>query len=325
MVNNVELSIIIINYNTYALTLQCIKSIVKETTAISYEIIIVDNASTEIPKHEFSTIHSSIKVIKNKNNVGFGIANNVGMEAAKGNYILLLNSDTIIIQNGIAKSLKYIKENSEIGVLTCQQLNEKRKPFIPASFYFKDNSIVKFLIQNPLFEIIKSKITPSTQSPLTKNCSVNSLSGAFMLFNKEVFEKTKGFDPDFFMYYEETEWCMRLKKQYQLFYLHDVSFIHLHGKSSPRLIMQQQMLLSQGLFWYKSGYLSYFFFLLITYLINIPSWFVLSVFSIKKTSRKHFLKYLNIYIELFPYYISEIFSSKNNYGSRTQNLKLKDL
>ena len=325
MKNKIELSIIIVNYNTLELTTQCIKSIVTETKNINYEIIVVDNASIEKQINKIPTISPFVQLIKNTTNLGFGIANNIGMKAAKGAYILLLNSDTIIIDNGIEKSLKYIKENSAIGVLTCQQLNEKKEPFVPASFYFKSDSIFQYIIQNPIAEVIKGKLKKSKQSPLSKNCSVNSLSGAFMLFKKAVFETTKGFDPDFFIYYEETEWCMRIKKEYQLFYLHDVSFIHLHGKSAPRVIMQKQMLLSQGLFWFKLGYLKYFIFILSTYFIYMPSWTILAILSTKKTSRNHFFKFIKIYTKLLPYYIFKIPSFKNNFAERTTFLKLKEL
>ena len=164
MENKIELSIIIVNYNTLELTTQCIKSIVTETKNINYEIIVVDNASIEKQINKIPTISPFVQLIKNTTNLGFGIANNIGMKAAKGAYILLLNSDTIIIDNGIEKSLKYIKENSAIGVLTCQQLNEKKEPFVPASFYFKSDSIFQYIIQNPIAEVIKGKLKKSKQS-----------------------------------------------------------------------------------------------------------------------------------------------------------------
>jgi GT2 family glycosyltransferase len=325
MKNSIDLSIIIINYNTLDLTTQCIKSIIKETSSINFEIIVIDNASSEKNIESLKEIDSSVKLIKNTQNLGFGIANNIGMEAARGEYVLLLNSDTIIIDKGINKCLAYIQNHSEIGVLTCRQVNENFVPFIPRSFYFKNNSVSQLFFKNPILEIIKNKLDKKAKANLTENSYVKSLSGAFMLFNKTVFEKTKGFDPDFFIYYEETEWCMRINKQFKQFYLNDVSFIHLHGKSSPRAIMQKQMLLSQGLFWYKSGYLKFILFLITTYFIHIPSWLILTIFSLKKSSRIHFLKYVRIYFKLLQYYILAITNSKKSFGSRNEFLKLKEL
>jgi len=325
MKNKIDLSIIIVNYNTFSLTQQCINSIVTETKTINYEIIVVDNASSEKKTEELLTISPLVQLIKNKNNLGFGIANNIGMKASKGDYILLLNSDTIIIDAGIDKSFQFISSSTEIDVLTCRQLNEDRKPFVPASFYFKDNSIFTYLAGNPIQQLIKSKLNKSFFKELKKSTYVNSLSGAFMLLKKDVFNVTKGFDPDFFMYYEETEWCMRINKRFKQFYLHDVSFIHFHGKSAERDLMQKQMILSQGLFWYKSGYLKYIFFILSTYLFFIPSWLILRIFSIKKSSRLHFSKYIKLYFALLPYFTFTIPNSKKSYESRKEFLKLKEI
>jgi len=322
MANSIELSIIIINYNTPELTTQCIQSILKETTACFYEIILIDNASRQFVATDFLKLSPQIKIIENDSNVGFGIANNMGMNAALGNYILLLNSDTVIIDKGITKSLNFMKQNAKVDVLTCKQINKEGKALMPASFYFQNNSIFQYLIQNPLVAIVKNKLSAKKNPMLTKNTFVSSLSGAFMLLKKEVYEKTKGFDPDFFLYYEETEWCMRMKKYFKLFYLHDVNFIHLHGKSAPRLTMQKQMYLSQGLFWYKSGYFNYFIFILVSYFIYVPSWFILTIFSIKKASRKHFFNYLKIYFKLLPDYIFNIPSFNKKYSSRASSLKL---
>ncbi|OFY92908.1 MAG: hypothetical protein A3K10_08575 [Bacteroidetes bacterium RIFCSPLOWO2_12_FULL_31_6] len=321
-----DLSIIIVNYNTFNLTVQCINSILVETTGINYEIIVVDNASTDQNVEDLKFEFPTIQLIKNTTNAGFGIANNMGMKAAKGNCILLLNSDTIIIDKGITKSLAYLQQHtSTIDVLTCQQLNEEGKPFMPKSFYFKSNHIFQYLVQNPIVELIKSKINPTKTSFITSNTFVENLSGAFMLLKKEVFEKTNGFDPDFFIYYEETEWCMRIKKQFKLFYLHDVNFIHLHGKSAPRLIMQKQMHLSGGLFWYKKGYFTYFLFLFISYIFYLPSWFLLTLISLKPATRNHFFKYVKIYVNLLPYFLFQIPKHRNGFHQRKESLKLFQL
>lgn len=320
-----DLSIIIINYNTFDLTCQCIQSIIKETTNIGYEIIVVDNASTEKNSEELKTIFPSIRLIKNATNVGFGIANNIGMQAAKGNYLLLLNSDTIVLNQAIEQSLNTIKNNPQIGALTCSQINENGKPIMPASFYFKKFSLLSYLLSNPLFEIIRQKTTKNTNVFLTKNTMVNNLSGAYLMLKKEVFEKTKGFDPDFFIYYEETEWCNRLKNNYQLYYLHDATIIHLHGKSSPRPIMFKQMHLSGGLFWYKKGITTYVLYLLITYLIYFPAWLALYVFAFKQQTKTHFKKYVTTYWALVGYFFIEIPNYPNHYGGRTKMLKLKEL
>ena len=95
-----DVSVIIVNYNTYELTSACIESIIKNTTNISYEIIVVDNASTDGSKDRFET-DSRIKYIYSEKNGGFGYGNNRGIEIAKGDYLFLLNSDTLLVNNAI--------------------------------------------------------------------------------------------------------------------------------------------------------------------------------------------------------------------------------
>ena len=325
MENRVELSIIIVNYNTFDLTAQCIKSIIQETEEVNFEIIVVDNNSTEKEITKLPSLFPKVKLIQNKTNLGFGIANNIGMEASKGIYILLLNSDTIIIDSGLDRSFGYIKSHIEIDMLTCQQINDKKESFVPANFYFKTNSLFQYLVQNPVFQLIKNKLNPSKSTTLQTNSFVKNLSGAFLLFKRKLYTNTRGFDPDFFIYYEETEWCMRLRKHYTLFYLQEVSFVHLHGKSAPRLIMQKQMHLSGGLFWYKNGVFSYFMFMLISYFIYLPSWLVLTLFAFKQKTRKHFFKHVKIYFDLLPYFLFDIPKSNTRYQSRKHSLKLNSL
>lgn len=113
-----DVSVIIVNYNTYELTSACIESIIKNTTNISYEIIVVDNASTDGSKDRFET-DSRIKYIYSEKNGGFGYGNNRGIEIAKGAYLLLLNSDTLLVNNAIEEFFKYAISNSLRTIYGC--------------------------------------------------------------------------------------------------------------------------------------------------------------------------------------------------------------
>ena len=117
-----KVSVIIINYNTRQLTSDCIQSVIKYTAGSTYEIILVDNASSECDPEIFSAQFPSIKLIKSTINGGFAYGNNLGIEQAVGEYILLLNSDTILQEDSIGKTVAAMEMHPEAGVLGCRMV-----------------------------------------------------------------------------------------------------------------------------------------------------------------------------------------------------------
>jgi GT2 family glycosyltransferase len=113
----IELSIVIINYNTFGLTCQCIDSIVGQTQDVRYEIIVVDNASREQDPQGFATRYPFIKLVKSEKNVGFAGGNNLGIAVAEGQYIVLLNSDTVLQNNVMHICLDYLRTHPRVAVV----------------------------------------------------------------------------------------------------------------------------------------------------------------------------------------------------------------
>lgn len=249
-----KISVVIINFNTPQLTLNCLRSIKQHWDTIQYEIILVDNAPKADHKADFLSVDDRISYIISEVNIGFGRANNLGMKAATGKYLLLLNSDTLIFDDSIAKCTLFLEqpENAGYGMLGCRLLNEDLShqnsfyPFVHDSLwnYFKCNN--PFLYK--LYDLKKE------YADIALFRQVGDVSGACMLLRKEVFDTTGGFDPDFFLYCEETEWCRnRVAKQYKIGYFPESSVVHLGGQSAPQTMMQVQSFISLGLYWYKSG------------------------------------------------------------------------
>ncbi|MGM5630191.1 glycosyltransferase [Apibacter raozihei] len=139
------LSIIIINYNTFQLTVECINSI-KKSTSTNYEIILIDNASKEKDPKEFLDIFKDIKLIELDQNVGFGRANNIGMKQSAGDYYLLLNSDTIIKDHAIDDCINYMKYHQEIDILGCRSKFENRETQLTAFKYEEEYSLLRSII-----------------------------------------------------------------------------------------------------------------------------------------------------------------------------------
>lgn len=226
-----DVSVIIVNYNTRQMTADCIESVKAKTEGINYEIILVDNASTDGSKEFFETIEN-ITYIYSEENLGFGRANNLGAEVAKGNYLFLLNSDTLLINNAIKILFDYISTHTEAGIVGGNLYTLEKQPTISfeRSFhgiYYSFNLLLKNLPNKLRFG--RNCIFNYTKRPL----DVAYISGADLMIEKQLFNSLEGFSPEFFMYYEETDLCKRVIKEAQKYILSvpDAEIIHLEGGS----------------------------------------------------------------------------------------------
>lgn len=254
---NPILSIIIVSYNTADITIQCLKSILsdKGLKQMDYEIIIVDNNSHDNSlikikefKNSLKISNLKFKIISNNFNAGFGGANNQGIKIAKGNYILLLNSDTIILHSAISQSLDWLSSHPEASACTAQLLNQDKTIQASGGFFPNLANIFTWCLSLddlPLVNKIIKPIHPHTpkfythDNFYTKDHQQDWVTGAFMLTRKPLLDKVKGFDENYFMYGEELELSYRLKlatKQNQVWYLIGPQIIHLGGASAANQI-----------------------------------------------------------------------------------------
>jgi len=207
-------SIIIINYNTYNLTCKCIDSIVNWEKKLDYEIILVDNASKECDPEIFLEKFPSVKMIKSKTNLGFAGGNNLGLQYAIGDYVLLLNSDTILINDAVSLTLEQMKEN-RAELATCNVLNENGTNQ-PVCSYFPSVRISALGFLG--FIQVARKLWPKKfiyEYDYSKKQKVEWIWGCFFLFKREILSSfsDKKLPADFFMYGEDMQWCYLLKKQ----------------------------------------------------------------------------------------------------------------
>ena len=295
-----DLSIIIVNFNTSELLSQCIASIHDQKMTCSYEIIVVDNLSTDNSKQIITKNFPSTIWIENKLNEGFGRANNIGIKEAKGRHILLLNSDTIIIRNTIEKALVRLqKEGENVGLVTCQLLNPDCT--LQKSVFYYNASFKEVLNNNLLFDFLTRSI-PKTQRQIV------ALHGAFLMFNKKKLEQIGYFDPDFFLYAEEFEWCRRIRKNnLSLMFYNDLSIIHLEeGSSVSKPWNTKQRYLSNSLLFKKEyGSLGLLFYLILNF-FNLLTNFIL-MWRLDHAYRSDFKKMQTYFWSLTPRYIAIFF------------------
>lgn len=299
-----RLSVIIVHYNTLELTLRCLDSL-EEAVDIEHEVIVVDNASSDNAKDVILAKHPEIRWITNKKNEGFGRANNLGAQTAKGEHLLLLNSDMVVPKGVIEACLEYIEQHDDIGVVGPKLTNEDGS-FQKSTYY--DAATQKELWKQNL---ILDKFVNFKQG------SLDAVMGSFLLISKELYDRVNGFDPDFFMYCEEIDLCLKIKKLGKsIHYLKEVSAIHKHGASSSnKLHRARQIYLSRFLLVYKQkgafqAYLSFWVFLFNS-LTNI-----LVIWRFDKEFRRSFwLSQLAFYSNIISYIrIPFIYSRKRGNG-----------
>lgn len=277
--SNVDISIIIVNYKTPQLLLECVRSIVDNTKDVSYEIVIVDNNSEDESEILIATNFQKVKWINSGYNAGFARANNIGIRNAIGNYILLLNSDTIVNEKTLINTFNdYIdleKTKQKIGLLACQLIDLNGN--IQHNSRPKVRNIEKIIVAHPLI-ILLSRIFRIKPEDKEKSISALNelhtvfhetkwLGGTFLFYNKDISLKYGYFlDEDFFMYGEDTELSLRLKRKgYKHFFTPNASVIHAEGGSfkikAPKWV---QISVSEWLFIMKTyGKIAYFFVALI--------------------------------------------------------------
>lgn len=230
---NIDLSIIIINWNTRKLLLQTIASVYANSPEpYTLEIIVVDNNSADGSQAALAETYPAVTLIANSDNRGFGPANNQGLELAKGRYSLLLNSDTIVQPNSLKRIITFMEAHPQVGLCGIQVLN------LDGTFqgsYADYLSLRKeFLIVTALGRRLFNPFYPSYgPADSQESKPVDTIQGAFMFARTDALRKIGGLDEQFFMYGEENDLSLRLRKQgWQTYYLAEATVVHLGGQST---------------------------------------------------------------------------------------------
>jgi len=242
-----DASIIIVSFNTRKMLEECLSSLVSNTKPLNYEIIIIDNASNDGSVdflQESTKKINNLKLILNRENVGFGAANNQGIKKAKGEYILLLNSDTKFESNVLGEMTKWMNKHERIGIATCALRNRDGSLQATGGYFpnlirvfswmiIQDFPFVDRLIKP--FHPMKSKSFNKGENFYEKEREVDWITGAFFLIRRKVIKDVGYFDEDYFMYTEETDYCYRTKKKgWKIWYIPSWSIIHFGGASGTK-------------------------------------------------------------------------------------------
>jgi len=232
-----DISIIIVNWNTKELLLQCLNSIIQEKNGIELEIIVVDNASTDGSAGEVRNQYSTVKVIQNDTNLGFAKGNNIGIKQSSGRYICLINSDVIVMSECFRKMIVHMDANPSIGMLGPRLLwpDSSLQPSCK-NFPSVWNNLCMALGLNRLFP--HSKLLNGEHMQYFAHnviSNVDALAGAFLMVRKAVIDKVGTLDEDFFIFGEEIDWAKRIHDAgYEIIFFPYAEAIHFVAASSSK-------------------------------------------------------------------------------------------
>ncbi len=291
-----DVSAIIVNWNTRDILRDCLKSIYVQTRDITFEVIVVDNASVDSSVQMIRTEFPQAVLIRNSDNRGFAAANNQGIRVAKGRYLLLLNSDTIVLDNAIARTVEFADSYPDAGVVGCRVLNQDGT-IQPTCFMFP--SLLNMLLSiSYLYKLFPRSRFFGREEMIWWDKEdvreVDVIKGCFMLMGRQAISEVGVMDEIFFMYGEETDWCYRFHKAgWKVMFTPDAEIIHLGGASSrqmkPEMVLQLRGSILLFLKKHKGFWTHAAACLLVAvfFLLRIPYWLAMAIIS-GSDGDKHF-------------------------------------
>jgi GT2 family glycosyltransferase len=284
-----EVTIVIVNWNTRELLFDCLRSIYTQAGVDDWEVIVVDNASADGSVDMVRSEFADVNLIASPSNLGFAAANNLAMSMARGRYVLLLNSDTVVLDDAISKTVAYADRYPDAAVVGCRILNPDLS---------LQNSCFMFpsLLNLLLFSTYLYRLFPNNRFFGREQMTwwlrddareVEVVTGCYMLVRREAIADVGLMDDQFFMYYEETDWCFRfIAKGWKNRFTPEGRIIHIGGASAAKLGAQRTRIKNRSFVRYvfkhwsrpraAVGLLAFAFFYAIRLLFLVPKRFLQS-------------------------------------------------
>jgi GT2 family glycosyltransferase len=285
---SLDVSIIIVSWNTVGILRDCLRSVYAQTRGIAFEVIVIDNASSDGSPGMVRREFPQAVLIANSDNRGFAAANNQGIDKAAGRYVLLLNPDTIVLDGAIGKSVAFADSRSEAGIVGCRVLNADRT--LQRSCFMFPSPLNLFLLATYLDRLFpRSRFfgrDRMTWWDAAESRTVDVVCGCFMLVRREALDRVGKLDESYFIYGEETDWCYRFQKAgWQVVFTPDAQIVHLGGGSSERVRLPMRLQLRASILLFikrHRGRLSYMLASLavsLFFAIRVPFWLLRAAIS----------------------------------------------
>lgn len=255
-----DLSIIIVNWNVNDLLRACLRSLLEDTrslSGVSSEIIVVDSASSDGSPDMVRAGFPQVRLIASDENLGYARGNNIGVAAARGRYLFLLNPDTLVKAGALARMVDYMEAHPAVGALGPQllwpdgspQSSRRRFPTL-GSLFWESTLLGQWLPQNRYSRHYHMVDCPSDQPQ-----PVDWVVGAAWLIRADAWYQVGPIEETFFMYFEETDWCRRCAAAgWQIHYLPTAQVIHYEGKSSEQVVAERTVRFQRSKIHYTRKY-----------------------------------------------------------------------
>jgi len=227
-------SIIVVNYNSYPAIVECLRSIQTQIQSRHYELIVVDNASSDDSVAQIKAQFPTCRIVQLAENVGFGAGNNAGVRIASGEYLFFLNPDTLLLEDSLKILLQKITKNPDVGIVAPRITYPDGR--LQLSTAWEISLIGEYKTRKQLVDYEHGKHQAEIEAEYARDRAVEIVLGSAFLMTKALFQMVGGFDETFFMYFEESDLCQRVRaKGYQVLYTPDTTVVHLHGTSVKKI------------------------------------------------------------------------------------------
>src|SRR4030042_6939444 len=235
--NMVDVSVIVVAWNVKEFVRNCLKSVYEQTNGITFEVIYVDNASKDGTCEMVARDFPQVIKIKNNENKGFIMANNQGIEIAKGRYILLLNSDTIVLNNAIGKTVEFADKHPEAAVVGCKVFNPNLS--LQRTCFKYPSVLNMFLSATYLYKVFpRSRLfgrEHMTWWDFDDVREVDVVCGCFSLVRRKAIEQVGLMDQQYFVYGDDPDWCFRFRQNdWKIMFTPDAEIIHYGGQTTKK-------------------------------------------------------------------------------------------
>lgn len=306
-----QLTIVIVNWNTKTLTSECLRSIFENYHSKDWNVVVVDNASSDGSVELISSLFPQVELVKNTQNRGFAAANNQVLSRRDSKFYLLLNSDTYVIGDAIKSSLDFINAKSEVGAFSCKVLNE--------DMTYQQTCFNYPTISSRLHDAFKFRNVfgkKHVSKEMLDNWDRNSerevevITGCYLLVSQEVIDDVGILDEDFFFFGEETDWCFRIKsKGWKLVFSPVGEIVHYGGGSAKKLQHKRELMLHSSIVRFMKkhhGFLSAIAMYVIMFMFVLTRFFYWSFLYLVKNKKQNrdkasfFLKCITGYVAAWP-------------------------
>jgi len=250
-----DLSIIIINYNTFSLTCQCVDSVIRFTEGLSYEIILVENGTGQFTEELVAQWGGIVRLILSEKNLGFAGGNNLGIQLASGTYVLLLNSDVYLKANSILLLWEFMKANNEVGAASPRLIypDGRHQSIAQRLPSLKYALIEKLRLQKLMPRRMAGRCLLGAFFDHAQTTEVDWVWAAFMILPRKLIEllPQNKLDDTYFMYWEDVQWCLDIRNLgYKIYFFAETEAVHIHqgsnGKKSDYMRRNEELFMQRN-------------------------------------------------------------------------------